>query len=95
MPRVAGNLSGAAWCFTLNNYSDEEEARIHELQCRYLVVGRERGEQETPHLQGYIHFANARTLGGIRRLVGPRAHCELANGAWRESESVRVEYALA
>mgnify|MGYP000355268781 CR=1 FL=1 len=82
MPRAAGTLSGRGWCFTINNYSDEEERRVHELRCEYLVVGRERGEQETPHLQGFVYFKNARTLRGVRRLVCARGHYELANGAW-------------
>lgn len=50
------------WCFTLNNYTPEEELKFWELGeniidsdwAEYLIYGRERGEQGTPHLQGFL-----------------------------------------
>ncbi|KAH3701634.1 hypothetical protein DPMN_076624 [Dreissena polymorpha] len=45
------------WCFTVNNYTDEEYKAIREFDCGYLIVGEERGEEQgTPHLQGYIQL---------------------------------------
>lgn len=45
------------WCFTLNNPSETDletlVASFTEAKCLY-VIGREVGEQGTPHLQGYI-----------------------------------------
>lgn len=49
----------ANWCFTLNNYTDEQEEVIQAFaadtsKCKYLVYGREVGLEGTPHLQGYM-----------------------------------------
>lgn len=45
------------WCFTWNNYPSDAmetlETLFKELELEYLV-GREVGEEGTPHLQGYI-----------------------------------------
>lgn len=69
-----------AWCFTLNNYTEVEQTALHVLECTYLVVGREMGENGTPHLQGYIVFANAVAFASVKRLLGDRGHIEKADG---------------
>lgn len=70
------------WTFTLNNYADEDRERIDREfgagSIKYVIYQPERGAEGTPHLQGYIIFANARTLGGVRSIFGGRAHWERA-----------------
>lgn len=69
-----------AFCFTLNNYTDQEQKDIQEIPCRYIIYGREKGEVEaTPHLQGYLYFENARSLTAVSKLI-PRGHIEVARG---------------
>lgn len=59
-----------AYIFTLNNYTSEDEVYIQTvLQCQYIVYGREVAPQTgTPHLQGYVYFANPRSFESVRKL---------------------------
>lgn len=67
------------WVFTLNNYHDDDESKFTEACFKYLVIGREVGEEGTPHLQGFITFGKTMRLAGVRKLH-PRAHWEPAKG---------------
>jgi hypothetical protein len=68
------------WCFTLNNYSEEELNNVEHVECRYAVVGQEIApDTGTHHLQGYICFKSDKTLAGVTKLI-PRAHFEVAKG---------------
>lgn len=69
------------WCFTLNNWSKKELKNIKKITCEYMVIGKEVGENGTPHLQGYIVFKNARSLSGIKKEEGfERCHLEVTKG---------------
>lgn len=68
-----------AWCFTLNNYTEGEVKSIDEVECRYMIYGREVGEEGTPHLQGYVYFQCQKTGSAVKKLL-PRAHLEVAKG---------------
>ena len=47
--------------------------------CEYHIFGYERGEEGTPHLQGYIHLKSASTLSAMKKRM-PRAHWEPRRG---------------
>lgn len=74
------------WCWTLNNYTqDEENALIalgteQQFDIRYLIWGQEQGEEGTPHLQGYISFEKRKSFGVVKKLISGRAHLETAKG---------------
>ncbi len=72
-------MNSRAWCFTLNNYDEDDVILFRELECTYIVCGREVGENGTKHLQGYIYFKNARKLGGMKNIHN-KCHWEVAKG---------------
>jgi len=64
------------YCFTLNNYTEEEETSIQGVECKYIVYGREIGAEGTAHLQGLIVFKNPRTFSAVKA-IQERAHWEV------------------
>lgn len=70
---------GRAWCYTLNNYTDDDVVRLESIECLRHVVGREVGEAGTPHLQGYIRFKEPCRFSWWKNQV-PKAHVELRKG---------------
>jgi len=67
------------WCFTINNYTDDEVKALEELDCKYIVYGYEEGENKTPHLQGYVILNKVARLTGMKK-INNRAHWEQAKG---------------
>ena len=63
------------WCFTWNNYTDDNIEYVKSLidsqkpKVRYVVFGKEVGEKGTPHLQGYIYFENKQRFDSVRKLI--------------------------
>lgn len=66
----------ADYCFTLNNYTSEEINKLDQLDCRYIVYGFEVGQNETPHLQGFIQLSEQKTMKALNKLCGNRLHLE-------------------
>lgn len=57
------------WCFTWNNYPDDHEEILLKCEYVYMIWGYEVGEEcGTPHLQGYIQFPKAMTLGMCKKI---------------------------
>lgn len=55
------------YCFTINNYTEDEIQAFTEIDCKYVVYGKEKGDKcGTPHLQGFIAFDSKRTINGIK-----------------------------
>lgn len=72
--------AGKAWCFTLNNYNQDDIIKFRELSgCVYKVFQEEVGENGTHHLQGYLYFQKKARLSAVKKIDG-RAHWELSKG---------------
>lgn len=69
---------GTKWCLTLNNYTEDQYTTLLNFDCKFIIIGKEVGEQGTPHLQCFIHFKKNHRLAAVRR-VSP-GHWELAKG---------------
>lgn len=75
------DIRSRGWCFTLNNYSSEDESWAYSLswESKYIVVGKEVGDSGTPHLQGFIYFDNKKSLMQMKDLHSS-AHWERMRG---------------
>lgn len=68
------------YCFTLNNYSEEDIQHLNDIKCQYLVYGKEVASSGTPHLQGYVHFTDNKTFSACKKVLGNKYHIEARIG---------------
>ncbi|QQL09576.1 replication associated protein [Marmot associated feces virus 5] len=76
------------WCFTLNNYVEEDCTSIQawaEQEAKYWIIGREVGESGTPHLQGYISLRKRRSAVYVSGKLASRAFITRAAGTARQN----------
>ncbi len=88
---IHATVQSRGWCFTYNNYTDDDVERIKSIpeeKYRYLIFGREVGESGTPHLQGYI-FArgHAWRMAAVKKLIGDGAHLAVARGSAKDNKT--------
>lgn len=89
-PSFAKSIMSRArsWCFTINNYTDEEYNTIlNNPQAKYVIMGKEVGQQGTPHLQGYVQWKSGKTLEACKE-VNQRGHWERMRGTHEQA----IEY---
>lgn len=77
------------WCWTLNNYTEDDEAEIEFWDVEYTVYGREIGENGTRHLQGYTEFKCKKRLSTLKNLHR-RVHWEARKGTQEQA----IQYCL-
>lgn len=74
------------WCFTLNNYTDNDIDRLNGLKLMepriddsisYMVYGKEVGKEGTPHLQGFVSFLQRKRISQLKKIIG-KAHFTVA-----------------
>jgi len=74
-------------CFTLNNWTEEEFDSLKSMsQVRYMVIGKEVGEEGTPHLQGYVEFTNSKKLVTLKK-INSRIHWERRFGTAKQAST--------
>lgn len=81
---------GRLWCFTLNNYSDDERGLLGlafgGADIIYACYQPERGENGTPHLQGFLFCRDRVTVAGLKRILHVnRLHLEVMRGTSAEA----------
>lgn len=86
--------SGARyWCFTLNNYSPEDECLLANLcssnpDFAYVGYGREQAQSGTRHLQGFFELRKRVRCSVLKAHLGARFHLEVRKGSFEQN----VEY---
>lgn len=74
------------FCFTINNYTQDDIERINNLECMYMAHSLEVGDSGTPHIQGYLELHNASTITALsKKLV--RAHIEISKGSAEQNKA--------
>lgn len=68
----------ARWCFTLNNYTEDDILSLDLVDCKYMIYGKEIAPTSgTPHLQGYVQFRANKRLSWVKKL-NSNCHWEVA-----------------
>lgn len=77
------------FCFTLNNWTDEEYESItgsFAPSVKWIIVAKETGENGTPHLQGACVIGKQMAFSTLKKLTGfSRAHLEPMCGTPHDS----------
>lgn len=87
MPKRVKSTS-RRWCFTLNNYTEEELNQISDIFEKKnwnYVMGLEIGEEKkTPHIQGYFESKNCVRFSTVKKIL-PKAHIEACKGTRQQN----------
>jgi len=82
-PRKERVTASMLWCFTLNNWCEEEFVYLatfcKENSNEEYVIGKEVGEMGTPHLQGFIKFTSK--VRPLEKCANKRIHWEKCKGS--------------
>lgn len=81
---AATHLPRKRYAFTINNPNPAEVASCHTLgssgMVGYLIFGIEKGASGTEHIQGFVNFKQKHRFNKVKKLIGVRAHIEVARG---------------
>lgn len=73
------------YVFTTNNYTQAHIDHIAQVDCVYVVYGKEVGEKcGTPHLQGYIRFKHPKSLSAASKLL-PHSYLARKKGTFEDA----------
>lgn len=73
--------------FTINNYEPEDLEKANSVwdKASYLIIGKEVGESNTPHLQGYCELEGQMSFKKLKKTYMPRAHIEKRKGTGKQA----------
>jgi hypothetical protein len=60
-------MTSKNWTFALNNSTDEEQADIKDIDCQYIIFGK---EDDSSNIQGYVQFKNNRCIHYVQSRSG-------------------------
>ena len=89
----------AVWVFTINNPVPDELKKLYEQNAdkiTYMIAQMEKGDEGTPHLQGYLILAKRSRLTALKKLHAT-AHWENRKGSHQQAkdyctkEDTRIE----
>lgn len=83
MPPRLATIRARNWIFTINNPSDNDLPKLF-TDTRFCIWQREKGAQGTEHLQGYVGFTKALTLGQVKTM-NSTAHWEPRKGTEQQA----------
>lgn len=69
-----------SWAFTLNNPSKEDIKGLSEGAWSYVFQLEQGSTTNTPHLQGFLKFKDAKSLLAVKK-INPKMHLEKAKNA--------------
>lgn len=84
--RKRERIQAKNWVFTLNNYTQEDENRLKEFDCEWMIFGHEKGENGTNHLQGALCFKGKRDFNVLKKNF-PNIHWEIMQGTPADSKT--------
>lgn len=73
------------WCFTVNNYTALDIDQLLDIEFDYMSIGFEKGDQGTPHIQGYVYWNNQRVFDSVKKLLPNKAHIERQKGTCKQA----------
>lgn len=77
---------GRSFCFTVNNYTEEQVEFLKSIECKYICFGFEIAPKTgTPHLQGYVSFNNPRSFKSVSKLLP--WHISIAKGSGAQNKA--------
>lgn len=76
-------------CFTINNWTIEQRAKVlifFEEYCKNYIMGEEVGDfTKTPHLQGAFILKKKSRYSTIFNILGFKFHLEMKKGGWKSN----------
>lgn len=58
-----------SWIFVRNNYSEAHQQQLRDMEKTLMVFGREKGENGTPHIQGFVTFKQPKRFKGLQKMM--------------------------